>query len=210
MNILLVLPLLLFHYKLYKIPILKLNYYQETLCTIIPISSYFVNMYPPREGMMIPVKVILSWAIDNVYSLNHKIFWLYTKSLITAIKKSLCQSLKKSSITTFINTFYSMTHDLGAKIHQKWPLWDQKMRILWHKTLFLLELLTLKMVSPDNSLNTYLKAKKGRNHLKHHNITWGKIIIILWWRISQRLQQLWIKLNWFLFLYLILTLSYQL
>ena len=128
---------------------------------------------------MIPVKVILSWAIDNVYLLNHKIFWLYTKSLITDIQKSLCQSLKRSSITTFtcINTFYSMTQDLAAEIHQEWPLLDQKMRILWHKTLFLLELLNLKMVSPGNSLKHIWKPKRVRYHLKHHNITWGKIII---------------------------------
>ena len=52
------------------------------------------------------------------------------KSLNTDIQKSPCQSLIKTSVYFIIKAFISvydyMAQDLAAKIHQKWPLLDQK------------------------------------------------------------------------------------
>ena len=54
----------------------------------------------------------------------------YMKSLMTDIQKSPCQSLNKTSVTiiikVFITAYDSTVQDLAAKIHQQWPLLDQK------------------------------------------------------------------------------------
>ena len=48
-------------------------------------------------------------------------FFEYMKSLMTDIQKSLCQSLKKTSVTViikaFITAYDSTVQDLAAKIH---------------------------------------------------------------------------------------------
>ena len=52
-------------------------------------------------------------------------------SLKTDIQTSPGLSLKKISVTTFINSFIvaydSTAQDLAARIHQKWPLLDKKL-----------------------------------------------------------------------------------
>ena len=58
-------------------------------------------------------------------------FWLYEG--FERYKKSLCPPLKQTSVTINIyqsidtrSAYDSMSQDLAAKIHQKWPLLNQK------------------------------------------------------------------------------------
>ena len=58
-------------------------------------------------------------------------FWLYER--FDRCKKSLCQPLKQTSVTINIyqnidtrSAFDSLSQDLAAKVHQKWPLLNQK------------------------------------------------------------------------------------
>ena len=71
-------------------------------------------------------------------------------------------SLKKISVTTFINSFTSAddstAQDLAARIHQKMTTLRPKMRILWRNA-NLLELLNPENDWPEHW--TYPKAKKG-------------------------------------------------
>ena len=82
-----------------------------------------------------------------------------------------CHSLKKISVTTFINWFISAydstAQNLAARIPQKWPLLDQKMRILWHNAN------SQELLNPENDWlwrcsTTYPKAKKA---IYHHETT---------------------------------------
>ena len=79
----------------------------------------------------------------------------------TDIKKSPFQSIEKTSLSTvsnsFISAYDSTAQDLAARIHQKWPLLDQKWE--FYDT-------TLIHWNPENDWpwhcpTTYLKAKKG-------------------------------------------------
>ena len=82
-------------------------------------------------------------------------FWLPNKAV---------SFTKKDISTTFINWFISAydstAQNLAARIPQKWPLLDQKMRILWHNANSQ-ELLNSENDWPWRCSTTYPKAKKG-------------------------------------------------
>ena len=81
-----------------------------------------------RKMEKLPVSFFFSFY-SGIWNLTTMHFWQYVE-FKTDIQKSLCLSLKKISVTTFINSFIvaydSTAQDLAAtRIHQKWPILDK-------------------------------------------------------------------------------------